>query len=34
MQNEHIRLADVVRATEWYALFPRLLSEMAPPPSA
>jgi putative selenium metabolism hydrolase len=24
-QNEHVRLEDVVRATEWYALFPRLL---------
>jgi putative selenium metabolism hydrolase len=24
--NEHIRLDDVVRATEWYALFPGLLS--------
>jgi putative selenium metabolism hydrolase len=25
MTNEHIRLADVVHATEWYALFPLLL---------
>ncbi len=27
MTNEHIRLADVVHATEWYALFPLLLTE-------
>ncbi|HZY44147.1 MAG TPA: M20/M25/M40 family metallo-hydrolase, partial [Anaerolineae bacterium] len=25
MTNEHIRLADVVHAAEWYALFPSLL---------
>jgi putative selenium metabolism hydrolase len=33
MQHEHIRLADVVRATEWYALFPYLLTRAAPPPA-
>ncbi|MCC6188179.1 MAG: YgeY family selenium metabolism-linked hydrolase [Anaerolineales bacterium] len=27
--NEHIRLDDVVRATEWYALFPSLLPPIA-----
>jgi putative selenium metabolism hydrolase len=34
MQQEHIRLADVARATEWYALFPHVLSSILAPPSA
>jgi putative selenium metabolism hydrolase len=28
-QNEHVRLEDVVRAAEWYALFPRFLPRAA-----
>ena len=27
MTNEHIKLDDVVRAAEWYALFPSMIKE-------